>query len=397
MPGQRGEAEPVEKAGKNRKDYKMVNRGLVLKMIATGLCSTRAELVRSTGLSKMTISNIVNELIGQDLIVETETPRVREVGRRSGQLAVSENAPKVVGLLIDRSRCEAVLCDLNLHVLQRESATMEGLTEQKLVHLVYQLLDTILLYRTDVVAIGVASIGPISISTGKILKPYYFFDIHDVEIVRIIQERYHLPVFFDHDNQSAMLAESLYGNGRGHSDAIFVGVSEGVGCGILTDGQLYCNSSGLPPELGHISIDINGIQCSCGRRGCVEAYVRTPELLKRLRYHTGKYFTFQQFCAMEGDETVERLLIGAVQKLAGAIVSTVNILNSDLILMGNDCVYWPDRYLEMMERTINKNRFVDWDVPVVVRRAHFMQDASLLGAACDAIAPIFAGKLLFED
>ena len=387
----------MEKAGKNRKDYKMVNRGLVLKMIATGLCSTRAELVHHTGLSKMAISNIVNELIDRDLIMETQTARVKEVGRRTSQLAISDNAPKVVGLLIDRGRCEAVLCDLNLQVLRRESVTMEGLTEKKLIHLVYQLLDTVMLDRTDVVAIGIASIGPISISTGRILKPYYFFDIHDVEIVRIVRERYHLPVFFDHDNQSAMLAESLYGNGRGHKDAIFVGVSEGVGCGILADGQLYCNSSGLPPELGHISIDINGIPCSCGRRGCVEAYVRTPELLKQLRQRTGKYFTYQQFCGMQDDEAVKEILTGAVQTLAGAIVSMVNILNSELILLGNDCVYWPDRYLEMMEQTINQNRFVNWDVPVVVKRAHFMQNAPLLGAACDAISPIFAGKLLFED
>ena len=61
----------MEKAGKNRSDYKKVNRGLVMKMIATGQCSTRADLTRSTGLSKMAISNIVTELIRQHLLVET--------------------------------------------------------------------------------------------------------------------------------------------------------------------------------------------------------------------------------------------------------------------------------------------------------------------------------------
>ncbi|MEA4934715.1 MAG: ROK family transcriptional regulator [Lawsonibacter sp.] len=386
----------MEKAGKNRSDYKRVNRGLVLKMIATGQCRTRADLVRSTGLSKMAISNIVTELIGQDLVVETETARVEELGRKSGQLAVSPKAPKVVGLLIDRDRCEAVLCDLNLAVLRREKATMENMTHEKLIHLVYQLLDTVLFGREDVIAIGVAAIGPISIRTGKILKPFFFFDIHDVEIVRIVEERYNLPVFFDHDNQSAMLAESLYGNGRGYNDVLFVGISEGVGCGILSDGQLYCNRNGLPPELGHISIDINGIPCTCGRRGCVEAYVRTPELLKKLRYHTGKYYTYQQFCALEGNEKVDSVLLWAVNKLAGAIVSTVNILNSELILLGNDSVYWSDRYLEILEETINVNRFVNWDERILVKRAYFHRDAALMGAACDAVAPIFSGKLLFE-
>lgn len=386
----------MEKAGKNRSDYKKVNRGLVLKMVATGACNTRADLARSTGLSKMAISNIVSELMHQNLLVEMEAARVEELGRTPNRLALSPDAPKVVGLLIDRSRCEAVLCGLDLNVLRRETATMENISGEELVHLVYQLLDMILFNRSDVVAIGVASIGPVSARAGKILKPFFFYGIHDVEIVRIVEERYHLPVFFDHDNQSAILAESLYGNGRTYNDVLFVGVSEGVGCGILSDGQLFCNRNGLPPELGHISVDFKGQRCQCGRRGCVETYLRTPELLKKLRYHTQKYYTYEQFCALEGNESVESILLGAVRRLAEAIVSVVNILNSELILMGNDSVYWPDRYLRTLEDTINELRFVDWDQPILVKRAYFMQDAPLMGAACNAIAPIFAGKLLFE-
>lgn len=386
----------MEKAGKNRSDYKKVNRGLVMKMIATGRCSTRADLTRSTGLSKMAISNIVSELIRQDLLVETETARVEELGRSPGRLALSPDAPKVAGLLIDRGRCEAVLCSLDLKVLRRETAAMENISQEQLIHLVYQLLDMVLYNRVDVVAIGIASIGPISARAGKILKPFFFYDIHDVEIVRIVEERYHLPVFFDHDNQSAILAESLYGNGQGYNDVLFVGISDGVGCGILSDGQLFCNRNGLPPELGHISVDFKGQPCQCGRRGCIETYLRTPELLKKLRYHTGKYYTYEQFCALEGNEQVERILTSAVRRLAEAIVSVVNILNSELILLGNDSVYWPDRYLQILEDTINELRFVDWDQRVLVKRAYFMRDAPLLGAACDAISPIFSGELLFE-
>lgn len=386
----------MEKAGKNRSDYKKVNRGLVMKMIATGRCSTRADLTRSTGLSKMAISNIVSELIRQDLLVETETARVEELGRSPSRLALSPDAPKVVGLLIDRGRCEAVLCSLDLKVLRRETAAMENISQEQLIHLVYQLLDMVLYNRVDVVAIGIASIGPVSARAGKILKPFFFYDIHDVEIVRIVEERYHLPVFFDHDNQSAILAESLYGNGQGYNDVLFVGISDGVGCGILSDGQLFCNRNGLPPELGHISVDFKGQPCQCGRRGCIETYLRTPELLKKLRYHTGKYYTYEQFCALEGNEQVERILTSAVRRLAEAIVSVVNILNSELILLGNDSVYWPDRYLQILEDTINELRFVDWDQRVLVKRAYFMRDAPLLGAACDAISPIFSGELLFE-
>lgn len=387
----------TEKAGKNRKDYKQVNRGLVLKMVATAQCSTRGDLVRSTGLSKMAISNIVSELIQQDLLMETEIAHNDELGRKPICLAVSPKAPKVIGLVIHRSRCEAVLCDLNLNVLRRESAPMgKDMDQERLIFLTYQLLDTVLYQAENVVAIGLASIGPISAQAGKILKPFFFYGIENVEIVRIIQERYHLPVFFDHDNQSAVLAESMYGNGRGYRDVLFVGVGNGVGCGILSDGQLYCNRRGLPPELGHVSIDVNGKICACGNRGCLESYIRTPEILKKLRYHTGKYFTMEAFASMEGDENVERVFSDMVTKMATAIVSVVNILNSELILLGNDSVYLSDKYVAMLEQLVNERRFVEWDQRVLVKRAYFMRDAALMGAACNAIAPIFAGKLLFE-
>lgn len=386
----------TKKEGKNRNDYKKANRGLALKMIATGQCATRADLVRHTGLSKMAISNIVSELIHQDLLAEAGPVRRGEPGRTPGRLSISPQAPKVAGLLIDRSRCEAVLCGLDLKVLRRESVTMENVSGEELIYLVYQLLDTVLMNRTDVAAIGVASIGPISVRAGKILSPFYFYGIHDVEIVRIVRERYHLPVFFDHDNQSAILAESLYGNGRGYNDVLFIGIGEGVGCGILSDGQLYSNRNGLPPELGHISVNFEGQRCQCGRRGCVETYLRTPELMKKFRSNTGKYYTYQQYCAMEGNEKVDAVLTDAVHKLAEAIVSAVNILNSELILLGNDSVFWPDRCLKLLEELVNELRFVNWNQPISVKRAYFLRDAPLLGAACNAMAPIFTGDLLFD-
>lgn len=145
-----------------------------------------------------------------------------------------------------------------------------------------------------------------------------------------------------------------------------------------------------------MSIDANGKVCACGNRGCLETYIRTPEMLKKLRYHTGKYYTMEAFASMEGDENVERVMIDMVGKMATALVSVVNILNSELILLGNDSVFLSDKYVALLEEMVNERRFVEWDQRILVKRAYFMQDAALMGAACNAISPIFAGKLLFE-
>lgn len=388
----------MEKAGKNRSDYKKVNRGLALKMVAIGQCTTRSDLVRYTGLSKMAISNIVSAMLAQDYLIETGVSPSEELGRRPTGLAISPKAPKTVGLVVHRNRVDAVLCDLNLTALKRESLPIsEDVDKEKLMALVFQALDTVMEGTDNIVAIGLSSIGPISIAEGKILKPFYFYGIENVNIVAQVKERYGLPVFFDHDNQSAVLAESLYGNARNHSDVLFIGIGQGVGCGILADNKLYCNSRGLPPELGHVSIDVNGRVCACGNRGCVEAYIRSPELVRRMQYHTRRSLSLVEFGQMEDDEMVNSIFNDAVNRLATAIVSIVNMLNSELILLGNDAIYWPDRHIAALEALINERRFVEWGQPIQVRRSYFMQDAALMGAACNAISHIFQGELIFED
>lgn len=386
-----------EKTGKNRGDYKRINRGLVLKMIATKQCATRIDLARSTGLSKMAITNIVSEMLQQNQLIETETAQSVGMGRNPMRLAISPLAPKVIGLVILRDCCEAIICDMNLTIEKRQRLAMQDMNEERLISLVFQLLDNLLRDAHNVVAIGLASVGPISVQRGMILKPFYFFGIENVEIVQAVEDRYKLPVFFDHDNQSAAVAESLFGNGRGFSDVLFIGIGDGVGCGVISDGQLYCNRRGLPPEMGHISIDFKGKRCLCGNRGCIETYLRTPEMLDRLRYQTHTDNTFEAFCAMEGNADVDLIFMEAINNLATAVVSTLNILNSEIVLLGHCSAFWPDRYIAALEQEINERIFVKTDEYVLVKRAFFLQDAQLMGSACNAASQIFAGNLVLEQ
>ena len=99
---------------------------------------------------------------------------------------------------------------------------------------------------------------------------------------------------------------------------------------------------------------------------------------------------------MEKEPVVEQILNDMVTQLASAVVSTVNILNSELILLGGDAVDWDDRYVTLMERIINERRFVEWSTPVKVKKAYFQKDSMILGAACNAYLQIFEGGLLFE-
>ena len=109
----------MPKTGVNNTRLKQQNRGLILQLIATGECSSRIELAQQTGLSKMTVTYIVNEFLEQGVLEEREKMQVDGKGRNPIQLCISHRAPKLIGVHIHRERCSVFLCDMHLQVLKK--------------------------------------------------------------------------------------------------------------------------------------------------------------------------------------------------------------------------------------------------------------------------------------
>lgn len=382
--------------GTKRIDTKKKNRGQILKLIAAGTCHNRGELVTHMGMTKMAISNMVSELVSKGLVVESGVDQNDEVGRNPISLRISGKAPKVIGLLILRDRCEAVLCDFYLNVLYRECVLLKQPEKKELVTILYGLVESMMKFEKNILGIGISSIGPIDFDKGMLLNPPYFFGIHDIPLVSLLEDRYSLPVFMDHDNQNAALAELLYGNGRNRDSFMLFGMSRGVGCGIVKNGELYVDSRKLAPEVGHVSIDYKGKKCICGNRGCVELYVNTEEVLTRMRKATGLESGFKEFCKIKDSDRVDEVFEDVVEKLSLALISTINLLNLDVILLGYDSVHLPEKYVKKLEDRINENKFARDRNRTEVNRAYFGEDAQLLGAVCDVLNSIYEGKLLLD-
>lgn len=381
--------------GKNSITTKMHNRGLVLKLIATKTCHTRTEIARQTGLAKMTVTNIVQEFLDAGIVEECEEELTEVCGRNPIVLQLSEKAPKVIGLLIFRGRIEAVLCDLSMRVIQTESIRFEKITEGQLIEYSYNVIDRILFYEQNILGIGAAVIGPFDIKHGILLNPPRFYGIHDVNIKEFLQRRYDCPIYLDHDNNSAALAEKLFGAGREEEDFIFLGVSNGVGSGIISNGQVYHNRRGLASEIGHVSIDRNGIPCSCGSRGCLELYASSDAVLKRLREKTGLKLSYRQFLQSSGNPETDDILEQMLQDIGVALVNSVNLLQPGMIILGHDCLDWEDRQVKRLEAIINEKKMAKDKKRILVRKAHFGKNAQLIGAAANAADQAFKGVLDF--
>lgn len=382
--------------GTKRIDVKKHNRGQILKLIATRTCNNRGELVARMGLTKMAITNMVSELSGKGLVREGDVDQCEGVGRNPISLRIPESAPKAIGILILRDRCEAVLCDFYLNERHRRTVLLHQPDKRELISILYGLVEAMLEYEKNILGIGISCIGPVDFDRGMILNPPYFYEIHDIPVASLLEDRYSLPVFMDHDNQSAALAELLYGNGKNRDSFMLLGMARGVGCGIVKNGMLYVDSRKLAPEVGHVSIDYKGKKCICGNRGCLELYVNTDEILGRLRKATGQALSFEGFCKSKETQQVCEIFEDMTEKIRSALVSTVNLLNLDLILLGYDGVHLPEKYAKQLEDGINEFKFAKDRSRTGVKKAYFGEDSQLLGAVCNVLNQVYEGKLLLD-
>ncbi len=385
----------MARLGVNKDYLKKRNRGLVLQMIATGKCTSRIELAREVHLTKTAISAIVNELIEQGYLKEAAVLTKAKLGRTPVRLEISLEAPKYIGILFGRGCLEAAICDLNMNILAYERVERIWSDGEEIMEVAYSILDRLLMRKEKILAIGVATPGPVDVKKGRIINPGYFHGIQNLDVTEPIKKRYGLPVFLDHDVQSAALVEQLYGNGRGYQDVLVLGIERGVGSGIMTNGRRYQSNSGYPPEMGHLSINHHGRECVCGNIGCLETYIGSDRIEEKIEDAFGKRISYREFCQME-DPRADQIMKELVDDLSCAIISMQNIMNFEIVLLGMDSIYWQEKYLKRLEDIINGRKFANKKVRTLVKKVRFMEKMPVLGAVCNAVNKTFEGEMLDE-
>lgn len=387
------------KTGYNIISAKKYNRGLILKLISTGECRSRIELAQATGLTKMTVSNIIGEYIAGGVIEEKEEEKTDSCGRNPVLLSFAPTAPHVIGLLIFRDYVEAVLCDMNLNVCHREKIRFNDTDADHLMEDCYEVTDGCIEALKDdphhppLAGIGVASIGPVDINRGRLLNPVRFYGIRDLPVKGLMEKRYGCPVVFDHDNNCAALAESMWGNGKHIQDFIFLGISNGIGSGIVMNGEVFHNRRGLAPEIGFITLDPDGPVGENGRRGYLELYASTYIVLKRLREATGTKLPFKSYFEMTDNAEVVSILSDMVDKVALTLANVTNVIHPERIILGHDCMDWSDAYVRKLEELVNHQKIASDDFWISICKAHFGRSAMVVGAAANMLKELFNGNV----
>lgn len=295
-----------------------INRQIVLNYVREREPISRAEIARETNLQRSTISAIVDALTGEGLVEEVGEGESTG-GRRPTLLRLRTKEAIAVGVAITPTSTTVATSDLAGRIVEQREFLTDPDPDKTLGEVIALVREFSVANKGSIEAVGVSLPGLVDPSTGNaIYIPY--FKWRDIPISKTISGAVGLPVIIDNDANAVALAELWFGRPEVSDarDFIMVLVAEGVGTGIIFDGQVYRGQRGAAGEFGHMVIGTHApVPCSCGNRDCWEAFSSERAALARYRKLAGE----EQASQLSFRAMVERGLSGEANAKA-ALVDT---------------------------------------------------------------------------
>ncbi|MCR5730333.1 MAG: ROK family glucokinase [Ruminococcus sp.] len=249
----------------------------------------------------------------------------------------------------------------------------------------------------DIEWIGVGTPGIANSATG-IIEYSNNLGFKNTPMVKYIQETIDKPVFIENDANAAAYGEFVAGAAKGAKNAVCITLGTGVGGGIIVDGKIYSGSNFAGAEIGHTVIEVDGAQCSCGRKGCFEAYSSATGLIRMTKEameqfpdsklndmakEKGKVTARTSFdCMRAGDKVAKDVVDKYIKYLAAGITNTINIFQPDVLCIGGGVCNEGDPLLLPMKALVKEEVYTrnsEKNTEIVI--AKLGNDAGIIGAA----------------
>jgi predicted NBD/HSP70 family sugar kinase len=355
--------------------------------------SSQRALAGLTGLDAATVSAIVARLESDGVVARSAPLRSGHAGRPESRLGIDPAAGLLVGAAIEPDMISLVA--MGLDGGRRARLDLPGSTDPRvaLARLrrgVAEIADGAA-GAGPLVGLGIGVPGLLDAAGHLVLAPNLGW--RDVALVALLRAAFAVPVRVDNDAKAAALAERVFGVARGMRDFVFIYGNAGIGGGLHLGGRLYRGGDGLAGELGHMKVVPGGRPCSCGGRGCLEAYVSERAIEARLR-EAGRDLAGAEAIAAAaagGDSVTRAVLEDAGGHLGLAIANIVNALNPRAVVLGGNLAVLAAPLLGAARRALAANGLPVTLDPARVLVSPFGTDAVPMGGAAlalDAFQPM---------
>ncbi len=368
----------------------------ILRLIWAEQRISRADIALRAGLSRSTVSEIVNEILPLGLIAEIgEGPS--SGGRRPIVLEFQDEVCVLLGIEMGGSHVSVVLTNLRGKVLTAKTreypvrSDPPG-TRRLIAKLCESCLNSTAAAGRPLLGIGVAVPSPVDMANPDRLSTVVLPEWNEHLGLEELSERYHVPLLIDNDANLGALAEQWWGMGRDVDNLAFIKVGTGIGSGHIIDGEIYRGATGVAGEIGHISIDPKGEICVCGLKGCLATFVGgaaiRSRVLKLLPDHPDSSlnrpdigFTDIETEALAGDTLAGTVIREAAEHFGTAIAGLLNLMNPAVVILGGELARLGELVLGPLRDTVRDRTLVDSVSAVEIRVSELGPHSIAIGAS----------------
>lgn len=356
-----------------------INSHLVLETITNEGPISRAELSKRLGLTKATISALVQLLIEDGLVREMGAAQT-EKGRRPILLDLNQKAAWVLSLDLGVETITVLTCDLRgarcrLKQYPNNAAGKE--TFPLLAAIIRQTLDGLPAgSRAAGIALGIHGVV---LQNQAVFTPYYTFG--GLDLAELLAEHFQIPVYMENEANLSVLGERTFY--FSYPDMVNISVHAGIGLGILVNDRLYVGKNGYAGEFGHTIVVPRGRPCPCGNLGCIEQYASERAVLRQLSKRKGSRVSLERFITLydEGDADARAVMEDFILYMGIGINNILNTFNPEAIIINSAfTIYFPD-IIDALRASL-KNRM---DKYCTLLPSGLQDTAILLGGACVVI------------
>ena len=377
----------------NSKTNKVLNRNFILKMFILNSPVSRIQLSKYSGLSKMSLTNIISEFSEKGYIKETGVDLSATGKRKPILLELADGCVCAIGISITRSYIEGCLADIKGNMMYSKRVELpKDTTSDRITTILGELITTIRnICQTELIGVGISAIGPLDMEKGRILSPTNFYGIENYDVVKEVKKFTDLPVYLYKNTNCAALAEKYYGAGRKNQNFVYIGVSKGLGASAVINDNLLLGTNGYSCELGHLTVNPDGEKCACGNNGCLEIYTNIVSVVEKVekRVNDGAKtilktpVTFESI--VDGAKKNDKLCIDTLDELckylAIGVTNAINVYDPGIVILGNDIAMGGDEIISRLKKNVGTTPIGAKHNNVEIIMSKFYDKAPLLGAA----------------
>ncbi len=395
-----------------------INRSIIFHYIRNNLNVTRAKISRDLQISGPTVSRIIERLVRENYVIETDS-LISRVGKRPIKLEINPEKGFVVGIDLAKENLKVAITNFKEEMVEKyQGFTISSDKYKNLNKLIKTIDENLSDFKEknipegkafDLRAISIALPASIDINTGLVIDSPTFEEWKDLDIIGELERSFRVPVYVENDVNLSVLGEKRYGKARDYENIIFIEVSKGVGAGIIINNHLFKGSKGLAGE----------IECMITHPINLESEVKDKRWLsKNASFHSIKERAVQAIkkgresaipdmvnnnmdridsvtvcdAAKRGDTLAREIIEDMIKILSIAIINCTLLINPQVIVIGGDLSNITDvneLFIEPIKKFMRKS--IPYDFPEIVL-TELGENAGILGASFFAIESLLVGN-----